>query len=127
MAAKISPGMGNPRAQGVAGESTCVLGPPGSGKTTLFKHICMVMAGKGRLRKKHKVKRILPVLIPLRTLFPLVKENPDLTLGGAVERIFKKEQYPLPDQWIKQILDKTQTLVLLTGWMRWLVRTSACL
>jgi len=89
-----------------------ILGPPGSGKTTLMQHVALVLADRGRPRPRHT----LPVFIVVRDLAGLFKDGAEPTLAEAARhsvRTLDRDCPPL--RWFEAQLRRERCLILLDG------------
>jgi|GEM_PF-3475202 len=91
-----------------------ILGPPGSGKTTIMQHILMTLTIP-RLRRKVRVPRKMPVFLFLREHASAIKENPDITIIELVNMRLESMVSKLHPDWIQRQLLKGNCLVLLDG------------
>ena len=106
----------------------------GYGKTTLLEHITYIYTNKKY--KEHKVPKLLPVLILLRTRQQTIIETPNLDLSTLIEKhhipeLPTSEDLQIPPYWAKNHLRKGTMLVMFDGFdevkeewrndvMRWL-------
>ncbi len=100
-------------------QNLVILGPAGSGKTSLLKHITLTLVShrKPRYRPPQIGRpRKLPILLFLRDHAHVIKETPDFSLVDAVHDHFKQwKQPPPPAGWTKRQLTRGRCLVMLDG------------
>jgi len=88
-----------------------IIGAPGTGKTTLLKHIVLSI----QAHKKVSGVRWFPVLLFLQEHALAISENKDYTLEQALRASLKSwKQCDLPD-WFNKKLEKSCCLILLDG------------
>jgi hypothetical protein len=99
------------------GIALAVIGPPGSGKTTLMHHVLLTFA-RNRQRR-YQLRSRLPLLLELRAVAPVVARKKATTLGEAVEHCIKRSFTELaqhaPAGWFERQLLDGRCLVLLDG------------
>jgi hypothetical protein len=99
-----------------------ILGPPGSGKTTMLQHFGLLLLLHSRRPSKNN-KRLpyrLPVLLFLRDHATAIQQQADYSLNDAVRVATNKWQQGkrgkvMPPGWIERYLQKGHCLVLLDG------------
>lgn len=95
-----------------------IIGPPGSGKTTMLKHMVLTLSRR-KDRKKQKAPDRLPVLIFLRKQGDKIVNNPDYSLSEAIQESLplKKDsdEYPVTTRWFERQLRSGRCLVMLDG------------
>ncbi|WP_186001639.1 NACHT domain-containing NTPase [Streptomyces sp. IB201691-2A2] len=98
---------------GPQGACLAVIGAPGTGKTTLLKHLALGLTSGPQSRQRPR--RDLPVLLYLRDHAQAVTDNPGLTLPEIVTASLGSLQADEPDGWFEQQLRDGRCLVLLDG------------
>lgn len=93
-----------------------LLGAPGSGKTTLVKHVALTFA-HGRAPCRHlKARSNLPILLFLREHAAAIANDPDTTLSDLITGYMKeKRQIDVPATWFDAQLRANRCLVMLDG------------
>ncbi len=99
------------QADNLASPNLAVIGAPGCGKTTLLKHMTLVLARQ----QKNKPVDKLPVLLFLRDLTGAIQNDPDLFLENAIQSTLKKWKADAPQGWFEEQLKKGHCLILLDG------------
>ena len=94
-----------------------IIGAPGSGKTTLVKHVALTLASPNGARAPHArpLHHAIPILLFLRDHANAIKTNADYTLAQAVRESLAKWELVPPTGWFEARLAKGQCLVLLDG------------
>ncbi len=97
----------------LANQQFVILGPAGSGKTTLSLHIVLALAGQTKEQLPPVVSSKVPVLLFLRELVDMFEEQPNFSLVDAI----RKQMGPLEasSSWIYRQLAKRRCLILLDG------------
>lgn len=94
---------------GPQGTCVAVVGAPGTGKTTLLKHVALSLS-LGR-----RSGRSLPVMLLLRDHAAAIAANPSLTLERVISSSLRRLQVEEPDGWFAQRLQDGRCVVLLDG------------
>ena len=96
-----------------------ILGPPGSGKTTLIKHMTLLLADPKSRPKGMIIPDHTPIFIYLRDHFHNIanyhKTENHYTLINAVIQDFKTHDFYLPENWLKERLASGKCFVFLDG------------
>jgi energy-coupling factor transporter ATP-binding protein EcfA2 len=97
-------------------DNLVIIGRPGGGKTTLLRHIALVLA-QPKQRKKHQAPRKLPILLALRHHVSDIKDNPDLPFIEAIKqsKLYREMSEPVPLSWFESQLNKGKCIVLFDG------------
>src|SRR5207302_11012451 len=97
-------------------DNLVIIGRPGGGKTTLLRHIALVLA-QPKQRKKHQAARKLPILLALRHLVSDIKDNPDLPFIEAIKesKLYREMSEPVTLSWFESQLKKGKCIVLYYG------------
>jgi hypothetical protein len=97
------------------GPKLVVIGPPGSGKTTLMRHITMVLTTPVYRRSDIANNNRLPILLFLRDHAQNIVENPNLRMPDLVELTLKRVDLRPPENWFESKLKKGKFLIMLDG------------
>lgn len=93
-----------------------LLGAPGSGKTTLAKHVALTFAHGRTPKKLLKARRNLPILLFLREHAASIAKDRDTRLSEIVARYMEEErQLDVPASWFDAQLRANRCLVMLDG------------
>ena len=92
-----------------------VLGPPGTGKTTLLRHLALIYASYQH--RKYKLPWLLPIIIVLRDASPFIVDNPNISVEEIVRKFCTRNDPTLfiPKGWIERRLRRCNCLLLLDG------------
>ena len=92
-----------------------IIGPPGSGKTTLMKHIALTVA-IGQCATK-TISSKVPILIYLRDHAAAISSNADVSLQDVVlqTEIIKEQSHKPPEKWFEERLNDGDCLVFFDG------------
>lgn len=89
-----------------------ILGYPGSGKTTLMKHVAITLLD----RHTHKpLKGVLPIFIELRRQHKFILETPDCKLIDVIVQSLSGDGLKPPPGWFEKYLNKGECLVMFDG------------
>ena len=103
-------------AGGLEATKLVLVGAPGSGKTTLVKHLALTFAHRRSPRPGLPPRRHLPILLFLREHTQPIGQNPDAELSELVAGHLKeKRQLDVPATWFGAQLQANRCLVLLDG------------
>lgn len=99
------------------GISSVLIGPPGSGKTTMMQHMLLILAGNKH--KYFKVNKRLPFFIETRQLAPLFKEVARPTVKEVLELSLLKSLphlvTRLPSGWLLRKLRNGRCVLMFDG------------
>ncbi|WP_431044543.1 NACHT domain-containing protein [Streptomyces sp. P1-3] len=96
---------------GSDGTALAVIGAPGTGKTTLLKHLALRLAREPGKRGS----RDLPILLFLRDHAAAIAENPGITLPEAIGASLRRLREDEPPGWFDRQLQAGRCVVLLDG------------
>ncbi|AXK31371.1 NACHT domain-containing protein [Streptomyces armeniacus] len=96
------------------GTALAVIGAPGTGKTTLLKHVAL-RPPHGRYGGGRGPRTALPVLLFLRDHAAAITERPDSTLPELVRASLRGLREDEPEGWFEQQLAQGRCVVLLDG------------
>ena len=91
-----------------------VIGPPGSGKTTLVKHLILAACSSKRWTK-HPAAMVLPILLEIRKHAKSIDEKPEYSLEDAARNQLGSFGVKAPAKWFERHLEKGACLVLIDG------------
>jgi predicted NACHT family NTPase len=98
-----------------------ILGAPGSGKSTLMRHITLMYAIRKRRRLHPRIPKLHPVLLRLREIYELILEKPEQSLSDLTTQFFQSKSGDLKakleqnSQWFEKRLRRGRCLVMLDG------------
>lgn len=96
-----------------------ILGAPGSGKTTLMRHVALMYALRTPHRLHPKAPQYLPVLLYLRDICKVIVNDPDVKLATIItdwaSNLLETLPLNLPPGWFADQLRRNQCLVMLDG------------
>jgi len=93
-----------------------IVGAPGSGKTTMLKHMALTLTGTPRKIKKDGLPVLIPILLFLRDHKDDIKTTPDVKLTQLIHHQLDRRQIPLPpDGWLEKQLETGNCLIMLDG------------
>jgi energy-coupling factor transporter ATP-binding protein EcfA2 len=103
----------------ISNQHLVIIGPPGSGKSSLLKHIVLTLAASRRpeqLPRGSKVSRKVPILLFLRDHARAITEQEDFSLVDAVHDHLRRRKLSLsPEGWLRRQLQRGNCLVMLDG------------
>jgi hypothetical protein len=93
-----------------------IIGVPGSGKTTMLKHMTLALIGKAR-GQKYKLPKKLPILLYLRDHAQHIAEDRRhiYSLEDAIQNDLNRWDKVAPTGWFTNELNKGNCLVMLDG------------
>jgi energy-coupling factor transporter ATP-binding protein EcfA2 len=98
-----------------------ILGAPGSGKSTLMRHITLMYAIRKRRRLHPQAAKLHPILLRLRDVYESILKQPEQTLAELVTHAIGQLSNPLKvnlnnnPQWFEKRLRNGKCLVMLDG------------
>jgi hypothetical protein len=101
--------------QGPTPHKLTIIGPPGSGKTTLVKHIALVLVGSRKIRQKLGAPNKLPVILFLREQYKNILKNAEMSLSEVIELSLAKYKLTSPPGWFESRLKKGRLIIMLDG------------
>lgn len=96
------------------GHHLAIIGAPGTGKTTLVKHVALTLAGPDRVRRELGAPKRTPLLLYVREFAAKVMERETYSLGDAAADCVSKIDDSLAG-WIRAELAAGRCLVLVDG------------
>ena len=91
-----------------------LIGPPGSGKTILLKHLTLTYAQNAQRRQNRNLPRFIPVLLYLREIQQdILRTQPKL--DELIENHETVNRYNPRTGWFRQKLEQGQCLIMLDG------------
>jgi energy-coupling factor transporter ATP-binding protein EcfA2 len=91
-----------------------IIGPPGSGKTTLVRHLILAACSSKRWTK-HPAAMVLPILLEIRKHAKSIGEKPEYSLEDAARNQLGSFGVKAPAKWFERHLEKGACLVLIDG------------
>jgi NACHT domain len=101
-------------ADALKNQHLAIIGAPGSGKTSLLKHVVLSLVTRTKRQVALFFHR-LPFLLLLREVFRMLHDAPDASLTEVIEALLKRGKYSPPAGWVERQLGKGRCLVLLDG------------
>jgi len=96
-----------------------ILGAPGSGKTTLMRHITLMYATRQRRQLHPNAPNFIPVLLYLREIYPQILQQPQPSLADLLTQWAQglQTEPPLkpPPAWFAKQLQQGRCLILIDG------------
>jgi energy-coupling factor transporter ATP-binding protein EcfA2 len=93
------------------GANLAVIGAPGCGKTTLLKHLALMLSAK----RERRFRAFTPFLLFLRDHAKAIQEDAQLTLTAVISNALNAADLKPPDGWLQNELDRGRGLILLDG------------
>ncbi|GAA3229997.1 NACHT domain-containing protein [Actinocorallia longicatena] len=98
-----------------AREPLAVIGAPGGGKSTLLRHVTLVLARGGRSARRIGAPRDrVPVLLQIRKVAPAIVGNPSISLPDVIRGSLQTSRGE-PPRWFDRQLDGGRCVVMLDG------------
>jgi energy-coupling factor transporter ATP-binding protein EcfA2 len=91
-----------------------ILGAPGTGKSTLLQHITLTLLDRKK-RRAVGISAKLPILLPLRSHWEAIVDNPTPSLAELVNKHLTKMKLEPPQGWFEHQLRQGRCLVMLDG------------
>jgi adenylate kinase family enzyme len=91
-----------------ANKKLVILGAPGSGKTTILRHLAGALVGED-------YSGLVPILLPLREYGRYLKSETDLSILDYLTRYFRAHGLQLPQEFFKRHLSSGRCVVMLDG------------
>jgi len=95
----------------VEGSNLAVIGAPGCGKTTLLKHLALMLAA----RRERRFRAFTPFLLFLRDHAKAIQDDAQVTLTLVIASALTSADLKPPDGWLENELDRGRGLILLDG------------
>ena len=92
-----------------------VLGPPGSGKTTMLEHIALAYAQNKHRKQHRKTPALIPVLLYLRDIWEEIVTAAEIDLVSLIQQQDALQILNPPPNWFADRLRKGKCLVILDG------------
>ncbi|HEX7679408.1 MAG TPA: NACHT domain-containing protein, partial [Thermoanaerobaculia bacterium] len=93
------------------GANLAVIGAPGCGKTTLLKHLALILAA----RRERRFRSFTPFLLFLRDHAKAIQEDAQVTLTSVIASALTAADLNPPEGWLENELDRGRGLILLDG------------
>ncbi len=93
------------------GANLAVIGAPGCGKTTLLKHLALMLSA----RRDRRFRAFTPFLLFLRDHAKAIQEDAQLTLTAVIAIALTAADLKPPEGWLENELDRGRGLILLDG------------
>ncbi len=95
--------------------SLAIIGPPGSGKTTVLRHLALIFAQNKQRRHERRCRAFVPMLLFLRSHAEAVTADDPPTLAELVTDFERKAGLKPPAEWFERKLRQGKALVLFDG------------
>lgn len=103
------------RPRGMPAANLAIIGAPGSGKTTILRHIALTLARPHRRNPAQSLKKI-PILLFLRDHAATIHADPQMSLTEVIKQALTRlGQQEVPTDWFQRQLQQGTCLVMFDG------------